>query len=52
MEPTLGVTFSSKKLTIGNLDIELKIWDTVNFRLRQNGHEKYRSVIPVYITDD
>lgn len=30
MEPTLGVTFSTKKLNIGNLEIELKIWDTVS----------------------
>ena len=39
--PTLGASYVSKLVTVGNVDVRLQIWDTA-------GQERYRGMTPMY----
>ena len=41
IEPTIGASFSSKRLEIDGKKIQLEIWDTA-------GSDRYKSLLPMY----
>lgn len=43
-EPTIGVDFFTRSISIGNNKVTLSIWDTA-------GQEQYSSLAPIYIRD-
>jgi Ras-related protein Rab-6A len=44
MQPTIGIDFTSKNVTVGPKTIRLQLWDTA-------GQERFRSLIPSYLKD-
>ena len=44
MQPTVGIDFLAKNVTIGQYIVRLQLWDTA-------GQERFRSLIPGYLKD-
>lgn len=44
MQPTVGIDFLSRNLTVNNSTFRLQLWDTA-------GQEKYKSLVPAYLRD-
>jgi small GTP-binding protein len=42
--PTVGASFLTKTVTVGDIQVKLQIWDT-------GGSERYRSMAPMYFRD-
>ena len=44
MQPTIGIDFTSKNVTVSGRTVRLQLWDTA-------GQERFRSLIPSYLKD-
>ena len=44
MQPTAGIDFLSRNLTLNGRTYRLQLWDTA-------GQEKYKSLVPAYLRD-
>jgi GTPase SAR1 family protein len=47
-DPTIGVEFGSKNISLDKKTIKLQIWDTVKYRIMQAGQEAYKSITRSY----
>jgi Ras-related protein Rab-6A len=44
MQPTVGIDFLAKNISVNNYVVRLQLWDTA-------GQERFRSLIPNYLKD-
>jgi len=44
IQPTVGIDFLSRNITVSNRTYRLQLWDTA-------GQEKYKSLVPAYLRD-
>ena len=44
MQPTIGIDFLCRNMTIEKKTFRLQLWDTA-------GQEKYKSLVPAYLRD-
>jgi len=47
-DPTIGVEFGSKTISLEKKTIKLQIWDTVKYGIIQAGQEAYKSITRSY----